>query len=227
MIPLADSGAPISVLAADDAELIRNHVRHLVEEHPRLRLAGTATDGVEALRTIRAEAPDVLLLDVFMSPMDGAEVLGALRAEERRIPVVVLTARPTADLHAVISQEPDAILFKEWIGERELCDELVAAARNQDSKGRRTQYAAAAIAACRPRLNEKELMVLRRLAAGMQVQQIALDLHGIATRTIELHLHTIREKLEAPTNAAAVALAYETGLLGGEIERPTASRRAA
>jgi DNA-binding NarL/FixJ family response regulator len=227
LISVSDSGAPFSVLAVDDAELIRNHVGQLIDQHPRLRLRGIAADGIEALRTVRIEAPDVLLLDVFMTPMDGAEVLKTLREEGRRIPVVVLTARPTADLHAVVSQEPDAILFKEWISERELCEELVAAARNQDSKGRRTQYTAAAIAACRPRLNERELMVLRRLAEGMQVQQIAMDLHGIATRTVELHLHTIREKLEASTNAAAVALAYEVGLLGGRGDCPSASRRAA
>ena len=88
----SESGVPPRVLIADDQE--QNRV--VLQDH--VELMGyeslVAVDGVEALRTLRAEKPDLLLLDLLMPHKDGIEVLRELRSEEEfsRLPVIVISA---------------------------------------------------------------------------------------------------------------------------------------
>ena len=177
-------------------------------------MIGKARDGADALRMVHAYEPDALVLDVFMPQMGGEAVLHALHHSQSMTKVVILTARPSADLYDVIRREPDSILYKDSIAECDICEELVAVVHGEDSLGRHQLAVAAALAASRPKLNEREMIVLRRTAEGMQVHEIALAMQN-AQRTVELHLHSIREKLEASTNAEAVAVAYKVGLVTG------------
>ena len=80
-----------SVLVVDDSALVRRVLADLLEASGEFRVAGEATDGLEAIRKVHALAPDLVTLDIQMPGLDGLQVLGYLMSETPR-PVVVLTA---------------------------------------------------------------------------------------------------------------------------------------
>lgn len=81
---------PKAILVVDDEELIRwSLARGLQREGYRILTAGS---GEEALRTVQKEALDLVLLDLRLPDIHGLEVLRAIKAGDRRIPVIILTA---------------------------------------------------------------------------------------------------------------------------------------
>jgi two-component system chemotaxis response regulator CheB len=87
---------PIRVLVVDDSVVVRLVVAEALHADPELALAGVAPDGEAALEKIAQLQPDVVVLDVEMPKLDGLATLRAIRARDRRLPVVMfstLTAR--------------------------------------------------------------------------------------------------------------------------------------
>ena len=202
----------ISVLVVDDHPLVRDRLTQMIEADARLILAGVANNGEEALEKLRALLPDVIVLDVFMPKVSGAQVLAAVRKEMSEIEVLVLTAGPTAGLYDVLQQRPAALLYKDQACEA-ICEEIVAIWRRDEYSLGKSILAHALLVACaRPVLHDRELEALGLLADGLLVQEAALRL-GISRRTMEGHLRLAREKLNVATNTAAVARAYEGGHL--------------
>lgn len=202
----------ISALVVDDHPMFRERVAEAVHADPRLRLMGVACDGHEALDKIRRLRPDTMVLDIFMPRMSGDEVLRAVRAEGLEVKVLVLTAYPAVDLHDALEQGPDALLFKDATSEQ-VCDELVALSNgDQRSAGRILLREATALALARVRLTQREQLALELAAEGLKAREAAAHLN-VSKRVIEGYLCGAREKLEVSTTTAAVARAYEVGLL--------------
>jgi diguanylate cyclase (GGDEF)-like protein len=91
------SGGRARIVVADDSLVVRTLLRRQLEEHGHTVLE--AVDGEDALRVVRAEKPDIVLLDVEMPKLDGHRVLAALRADPELAdtPVVFLTGRTTTE----------------------------------------------------------------------------------------------------------------------------------
>ena len=81
----------ISVLIADDQDLIREGLRMLLEAEPDLRVAGEAGDGAEAVSAVRQLDPDVILMDVRMPRMDGIQATARLARSGCRARILMLT----------------------------------------------------------------------------------------------------------------------------------------
>ena len=79
-----------SVLIVDDSRLVRQVLSDLLESSGEFRVAGTAEDGLDAIRKVHALKPDLVTLDVQMPGLDGLQVLGYIMSEAPR-PVVMLT----------------------------------------------------------------------------------------------------------------------------------------
>ncbi len=202
----------ISVLVADDHPVVRERIGQTIHQHQQLCLVGEADDGEVALARIRALRPDVALLDVFMPRIGADRVLEELHAEESSVKVLVLTAGPTAALYNTVRHCPDSLLYKDS-GCGQICDEILALSRGvHTSLGRLTLAQAELVAGTRPRLRSRELDALHHLAEGLLLQEIANRM-GTSRRTVDEYLRLAREKLDVPTNAAAVARAYATGHL--------------
>jgi two-component system, chemotaxis family, protein-glutamate methylesterase/glutaminase len=77
------------VLIVDDSAVMRSLLRSVLAADSQLEVAGTAVDGVAALQSIAALAPDLMLLDVEMPVMDGLTTLKRLRAAGHRLPVIM------------------------------------------------------------------------------------------------------------------------------------------
>lgn len=202
----------ISVLVVDDHPMLRERAAEAIHADPRLRLADTASDGREALDKIHRLRPDAVVLDIFMPRMNGDEVLRVVRTEEIEVKILVLTGYPAADLHVALEQRPDALLFKEATCEQ-VCDEIVAMSNGDErSTGRILLREATALALARVRLTHREQLALELAAKGLKAHEAAAHLH-VSKRIIEGYLGVAREKLGVSTTTAAVAKAYEIGLL--------------
>lgn len=197
---------------ADDHHVVREGIGQAIKADGRLRLVGAATDGEEALQMVAELRPDVLLLDIFMPRMGGEQVLRALRDEESMVKVMILTAGPTPELHDVLYLRPDSLIYKSASRET-ICDQIVTLVRGESwSYGQVNLERALALATARVRLNQREQAVLELTAAGLRLNEIGERL-SVSKSVIGALLQAIREKLEVQTTAAAVARAYDVGLL--------------
>ena len=99
-----------SVLVVDDSAYARRTFSRLVEALPGVELAGTASDGVAAIREIRRLSPDLVLLDLEMPELDGFGVLRAIRELEKPPAVIIISAASSAS-NVVKSLELGALDF--------------------------------------------------------------------------------------------------------------------
>lgn len=213
---------PSTVLVVDDVYLIRKQVAHLIDADSRLKLVGTASDGVEALELIEAHRPDLVVLDVFMPRMDGAEVLKRVKEDWPGTKVLVLTAGPDPRLHDTLMSRPDSLLYKDVVATpAQLCTEIVdLLAGREDTLGQELLGLARPLAKDRPTLTSSELRVLRRASLDEGAKEIATCL-GLKPKYVQNLLNAVHKKLEVSTTVGAVGRAYEVGLLPTEDDLPT------
>ena len=80
----------IKILIADDQELIRQSLIMLLEAKENIRITDAVSNGLEALKSIRRECPDIILMDVRMPEMNGLQCLEAVRKVAPRVKVLSL-----------------------------------------------------------------------------------------------------------------------------------------
>jgi DNA-binding NarL/FixJ family response regulator len=80
------------VVLADDHDIVRQGLKRLLDRAPEIEVVGEASDGLEALKSVKALAPDVLLLDIEMPGMDGIEVARRLREANIDVRILILSA---------------------------------------------------------------------------------------------------------------------------------------
>ena len=116
---------------ADDHPLYREAVVRAVRARPEFELVGEAGDGREALEAIRADHPDVAVLDVEMPSLRGVDIVEALRRDGLPTRVVLLSAHLDSDtVYEAVAGGVGAYLSKAAPGER-ICDAIAAVARGE------------------------------------------------------------------------------------------------
>src|SRR4051812_29403140 len=121
----------MNVLIVDDEPLAREGMRLLLKDEPGISSIAEARNGAEAVETIRARRPDLVLLDVQMPEMDGFGVLRAIGAEHMP-PVIFVTAH---DRYAIQAFEVNAIDYLLKPVTRERCSQALARVRERISQG--------------------------------------------------------------------------------------------
>ncbi|MBP6183218.1 response regulator transcription factor [Flavobacterium sp.] len=84
-------GNTIRVVLADDHVFVRDGIKSLLENEANIIVVGEATDGLEALKIVEAEQPDLLILDIRMPNMTGIEVVEKLRSQNNLVKIVMLS----------------------------------------------------------------------------------------------------------------------------------------
>ena len=215
----------IKVLIADDQPLLRTGFRMILDAEPDIEVIGEAADGREAVEAARRLRPDLVLMDIRMPVADGVEATRQLAGPgvERPVRVLVLT---TFDLDEYIVQAlrngASGFLLKDAPA-TQLVEAIRVIAnggallaptvtrRLLDAFAHRLpglQTDSGAVAA----LTERELEVLRLMAAGMSNAEIAERL-VVSETTVKTHVSRVLMKLDLRDRVQAVVFAYERGIV--------------
>jgi len=205
----------IRVLIVDDHPVVRDGLRGVIEGDPGMSVVGEAGDGAEALaRVADGSTVDVVLMDLRMPRMGGVEAIRELRRTAPTVRVLVLTTFDTdADVLPAVEAGATGYLLKDTPRE-DLVRAVRAAYRGEAvlSPTVAGRLMGQVRAPAREALTERELEVLRLVAAGSTNREAARALF-ISEATVKTHLLHIYEKLEVRDRAAAVAAGYQRGLL--------------
>ncbi len=202
----------LRVLIAEDQAIVRDGLAALVSYQPDMEVAGCAPDGAEAVRLYKELRPDVTLMDLRMPRMGGVEAIEAIRVADPEARVLVLTTYDgDEDVYRALQVGASAYLLKDAETQ-----ELIGAIRTVAMGGRHIQPTIAQRLADRamsgPPVTEREIEVLRLVAAGMTNKEIASTLF-IAEGTVKTHLNSIHEKLGVRDRTEAVMVAVRRGIL--------------
>jgi len=202
------------VLIVDDHQMVREGLRYLLTRAPDLDVVGEAADGREAVALVNTLSPDVVLMDLSMPVMNGAEATARIRDEAPCVQVVVLTGDGGSPLvEAALEDGAIGCLLKDARPEA-----LMQAVR--DAADGRGSVSGVALDAIQERrlacpggdLTRREREVLELLAEGLSNRQIATRL-GVHVGTVRQHVGNILAKLGAPNRTAAAVLAVERSLV--------------
>jgi DNA-binding NarL/FixJ family response regulator len=209
----------IRILVADDHPIVREGLKRILDAQPDFTVVAEAANGPEAVDLAHRQQADVVLLDVSMPGRGGIETTHEVKRRVPQAHVLILTVH--AEDHFAIRclrEGADGYLTKDAAPER-----LVEAVRKVHQGGK---YVSAALAerlalnldtqGARPpheRLSTREFDVMRFLAAGRTVSEIAADLN-LSVKTVSTYRTRILEKMGMKNNAEIMRYAVDEGLDG-------------
>jgi two-component system response regulator NreC len=208
----------IRIVIVDDHAVVRSGLKLLLDGQEDLEVVGEAGDARTAVFEVRAQKPDVILMDVVMPTGSGIEATPAVLKEAPAAKVLILSMQDDpAYVREAFAAGASGYVLKEGAD-----TELVEAVR-EVAGGRRYVHPTlgarlvAAEADERARaeedpLSEREHEILRLLALGHTNQEIASELY-LSVRTVETHRAHIMQKLRISTRAELVRYALEHGVL--------------
>jgi DNA-binding NarL/FixJ family response regulator len=212
----------VRVLIVDDDNLMRAGLRGVLSSDERIEVVGEAADGREAAYRTRLLMPDVILMDVRMSDLDGIAATREVLAEFPDVKVVILTTFEEDDyIFGALSAGASGFLLK-----RTSPEELIAAIHTIHAGDsllspsvtsrviERTARRPTPDASQDPRLEEltpRERDVLELIARGLSNAEIAAEL-VVEESTVKTHVKRVLSKLRARDRVQAVIIAYESGL---------------
>lgn len=205
----------IRILLTDDHAIVRNGLKQIFAGYPDLEVVGEASNGAEVLDLVRKLKFDLLLLDMTMPGISGADLIRRLRAENPSIKILVLSMHNESQIVSralkagaagyVTKDSDQEILItairKIAAGNKfidpALVDAMVFEGSSEDAP--------------HDVLSERELQVLQMLASGQSLAAIADSLH-LSAKTISAHKAHLMQKLGIDNNADLMRYAIKHGL---------------
>lgn len=211
----------ITVVLADDHQVVRQGLKALLEAEPDLKVVGEAGDGLQAIQGVELLSPRVLVLDLMMPGLNGLDVVRQLKKRSPHTQVVILSMYANeAYVLEALSNGALAYVLKDSSSA-----DLVHAVR-EAAAGRRylspplsdraiEVYQEKARAATLDRyetLTARERAVLHLAAEGHTNAEVATRL-GISARTAEAHRSNLMHKLDLHTQAELIRYALRRGIV--------------
>jgi DNA-binding NarL/FixJ family response regulator len=209
----------IRVLLVDDQQLVREGQRRVLRARAGFEIVGECADGDQVDAAVDRTSPDVVVMDVRMPRVDGAEATRRMRARADSPPVLVLTTFDDDEvLAAALHAGADGFQLKDAPGEDLMRAVRAVAAGDGWLDPAVTTRVLNAYRRHAPRdphppmeLTPRETAVLRLVAAGLTNREIAGRLF-ISEPTVKTHLGHILAKLDLRDRAAAIVYAHHHGL---------------
>ena len=201
----------IKVLIADDHAVVRTGLATILNTEADIEVVGLAKNGIEAVETALAANPDVVIMDIRMPVMDGAEATRELREKLPDTKVLVLTSFGEADGVALALKSGAAGAITKTAEDAE----LVTVIRNIASGGKYISLDIEKLLAESPpvpKLTPRQHEILAYMTKGLTNVEIAKIL-SIRKDTVEEHVNLLLAKLYASNRTEAVAIALRKQLI--------------
>jgi two-component system invasion response regulator UvrY len=208
----------VRVLVADDHAVVREGLKKILADAVGMEVVAEAADGVAVLERLRGGGVDVVVLDLSMPGITGIEVIEHMRREYPSVHVLVLSVHPE-DRYAIRVMRAGA---SGYLMKESAPDELVAALRRVSEGHKYVSSSLAeklAIGLVRgadrephETLSDREYEVLRRLASGQTVGQIADEL-ALSAKTVSTYRSRLMRKMRMHSNAELVRYAMAHKLI--------------
>jgi two-component system invasion response regulator UvrY len=208
----------LKIFIADDHPIVREGLKQIIARTRDMAVCGEASDGQELLTKIRGQHADVVLLDISMPGRSGLDVLKQLRAQMPRLHLLVLSQHPEDEYALrVLRAGASGYLTKESASEQ-----LITAIRKVASGGKYVSLSLAeqlaaelnSEAAGQPlhgSLSDREYEVMRMIASGKSVSEIAQEL-SLSVKTISTYRTRILSKMNMTKNADLIHYGIRHGL---------------
>ncbi|MDQ6602266.1 MAG: response regulator transcription factor [Chloroflexota bacterium] len=221
------TATPIKVLVCDDHPIVREGIVAILETQPDIEVVGEVGDGSDAVTRAAQGGVDIVLMDLQMAQMDGAEATRRIRALDDGPRVLVLTAFDTDEriLEAVQAGAQGYLLkgakpaeifdaVRIVYGGGSLLQPTVANSllRALTGASRAAAAAASVPALVIEPLTEREREVLVLIAKGLRNKEIA-DTLFISERTVKFHANALYQKLNVTSRTEAVSFALQHHLI--------------
>ena len=211
-------GHDVRVFIADDHEFIRAGLTSILAAIPDIEVIGEAANGHDVLQALREKTPDALVLDMSMPGLSGLELIKRIKSEWPKQKILVLTMHTNKQYavrairagaagflsKAIASEELVAALRKIVAGRvyisAEIAEEL-ALSQQTDSAGARHSL-----------LSDREYQVLRMIALGKTVSQIASDI-SLSIKTVSTYRSRVLEKMKMRTTVELMRYAIVNRLV--------------
>jgi len=202
---------PIRILTADDHHILRYGLSSLIGAEPDMELVAQASTGQEAIEQFRLHQPDVTLMDLLMPGMNGIDAIISIRSEFPDARIIVLTTY-AGDVQVTRALKAGA---RAYILKGRLAGELLETIRAVHAGQRRIPPEVAADLAehtGESGLTEREMEVLRLIAAGNANKEIAAQL-SLSEETVKSRVSSILSKLGANDRTHAVTIGLKRGII--------------
>lgn len=212
---------PLRLLLADDHTLVRAGLRALLDGMDGVTVVAEADNGEQAVALAQALAPDVALLDITMPSLNGLQAAERILAQSPPPRVVILSMHAAEEyVNRALALGVSGYLLKDAATlELQAALEAVSAGQTYLSPRITSQLLESRLktgeGTARPGLTARQLEVLRLLALGKSVKEIAYDLQ-LSAKTVETYRAQIMERLDLHDLASLVRYAIRTGLVSAE-----------
>lgn len=212
----------IKVLMMDDNTLVRKGIAELMRSEPDLEVVGETDDIQDALKKATALEADVILVDIKMHGCDGIEAIRTIREELPQVKIIALTiSEDEEDLLHAVKNGVQGYLLKNLKPE-ELFGAIRGSLKGEAALSplmiskMLVEFSRNAGGRAKPlpnQLTEREREVLRLVAMGASNSEISARL-SLSKSTVTNHVHNIRKKLHLQSRVQAALYAIDHGLLG-------------
>ena len=199
------------VLIVDDHSIVRLGLASLLSTEQAIEVVGSVGSGADAISSARHLKPDVVLMDLMMPKMDGAEATSALISGNPNCKVLIITTFSTANgIGAALSAGAKGAVLKS-IGFKELVDAILRVSRGERYISPELEQILGDEKPI-PELSPRQGEILSLVSQGMTNDAIANRL-GISIPMVRQHLDALFHKIGASNRAEAVAIALRKHLL--------------
>jgi two-component system, NarL family, invasion response regulator UvrY len=208
----------LRILVVDDHPVVRQGIMRIIEETKEMKVTGEAQNGLEAVKKLKEQDFELVLLDISMGGSDGLDVIREIKKLRPHLPVLILTIHPEKYYGLRMLQAGAS----GYLTKQNAPLELIEAIRKVSSGG---MYISSSLAQllvtskkggedkpAHEKLSDREYQVMYMIASGKKVKTIGEEL-CISVKTIHVHRRHILEKLNMTSNAEIIHYAIQNGML--------------
>jgi len=212
----ASQGQNISILLVDDHPIVRQGYRRVLEHQDDFRVVAEADSAATAYNAFKIHEPAIVVMDISMPGASGLEAVRNIRSRSRSVGILVFSmhnepaqvkAAFKAGANGYVTKSSEPIMLIRAIravarGERAMSDDIahILAAESLAPSG-----------SALDNLGEREIEILRQIAAGSTKEQIAANLN-LSIKTVQNYHYLVKTKTGMQTDAQLVRLAAACGL---------------